>query len=70
MVAFKRLVRAAIDAGMSVALQRDAADDVPVVDRQPLSVVGTNILEALRDKRLNRAQQRQDRRFDLLPDNR
>ena len=67
MVAFERLRRAAIDAGVSVALPHDAADDVPVVGRQPLSVIGTNILEALRDARLNRAEQRQDRRFDLQP---
>jgi hypothetical protein len=67
MVALKRLVGAAIDAGMSVALQHDAADDVPVIGRQPLPVKGTNVLEALRDVGLNPAEQRQDRRFDLLP---
>jgi len=64
MVAFQRLVSAAIDAGMYVALQHDAADDVPVIGRQPLPVKGTNILEALSDVGLNRAEQRQDRRFD------
>lgn len=67
MVAFEVLVRTAIDASMPVALQHDAADDVPVIGRQPLPVKGENILEALRDKGLHGAQQRQDRRFDFLP---
>ena len=59
MVAFERLVRAAIDAGVSVALQHDAANDVPVTGRELLPAKGANMLEAPRDARLNGAEQRQ-----------
>jgi len=59
MVAFERLVCAAIDAGVSVALQHDAANDVPVTGRELLPAKGANMLEAPRDARLNGAEQRQ-----------
>ena len=60
MIAFELLVRAAIGADVPVALQNDAADDVPVVCRKPLPVKGADMLEALRDSGLHAAQQRQD----------
>jgi hypothetical protein len=44
MVACERLRGAAIDAGMSVAFQHDAADDVPDIGRQPSSVKGAIFL--------------------------
>jgi len=67
MVAFEWLLGPAIDAGVSVAFQHDAAHDVPVIGRQPLPVKGANMFVGLRDARLNGPQQRQDGRFDILP---
>ena len=60
MIAFKPFVRTAIGAGVSIALQNDAADDVPVVCRKPLAVEGVYVFEALGNAGLHAAQQRQD----------
>ena len=67
MVAFEWVLGPAIDAGVSVAFQHDAAHDVPVIGRQPLPVKGTNMLVGLCDARLNGPQQWQDGQFDILP---
>ena len=59
MIALELLVRAAIGAGVSVAFQDDAADDVPVVWRKPSPVEGTYVLKALGNSGLRAAKQGQ-----------
>src|SRR5436190_2805443 len=60
MIAFEALVRTAIGAGVSVALQNDAADDVPILGRKPHRVEGAYVFEALGNAGLHVTQQRQD----------
>src|SRR5262245_8469723 len=67
MIPFELLLRPAISAGVSVALQHDAADDIPVVRREPLPVESANALEAFGNPGLHGAKQRQDGRLDGLP---
>ena len=55
MIAFELLVRAAIGAGVSVAFQNDAADDMPVVWRKPPPVEGTYVLKAFGNSGLRAA---------------
>ena len=67
MIAFELLVRPAISAGVSVTLQDDAADDMPVVGRKPLPVKRPNAHEAFGNAGLHRTQQRQHGGFHNLP---
>src|SRR5262245_57934239 len=67
MIAFELLVRPAISAGVSVTLQDDAADDMPVVGRKPLPVKRPHAHEAFGNAGLHRTQQREHGGFHNLP---